>query len=129
MYVCMHVCMHACMHACMHSFVGLKLDQLVSCFKLLPPPDTMVTIFNQVAKVEVLAGEPFLFDADGVNNVGACNKACYIAMSWLLNKACYESKDGAAVLEHTMPDGGVKQLAIPHQDPIFPWQHVRSEGQ
>ena len=65
-----------------------------------------------MVKVEVLEGQPFLFDADGVNNVGACNKACYIAMSWLLNKTCYESQDGTVVLEHTMPDGSVRQFAM-----------------
>ena len=74
-------------------------------------------------------GEPFLLDADEVNNVGACSKACYLAIGWLLNKACSKSPVEAVVLKQTMPDGRTKQFAIGpsymddgKEDLIFPWE-------
>ena len=74
-------------------------------------------------------GEPFLLDADEVNNVGACSKACYLAIGWLLNKACSKSPVEAVVLKQTMPDGRTKQFAIGpsymddgKEDPISPWE-------
>ena len=79
-------------------------------------------------KPGICRGAPFLFDADGLNNVGACSKACYRAMSWLFNKTCYESNEEAVVLQKTMPDGQTVQWAIgpcymKHYDEpcIFPW--------
>ena len=82
-----------------------------------------------VTMQEIKNGEPFLLDADEVNNAGACSKACYLAIGWLLNKACSKSPVEAVVLKQTMPDGRTKQFAIGpsymddgREDLIFPWE-------
>ena len=73
----------------------------------------MVSLHPYVSTTgRICPGEPFLFGADEVNNVGVCSQACYIALSWLINKACYESKDEAVVLQKTMPADHTVQWAI-----------------
>ena len=90
----------------------------------------MACTHDEVTRQKIKNGEPFLFDVDDVNNVGACSKACYMAIGWLLNKACSKSSVEAVVLKQTMPDGRTKEYAIEGTDGseglIFPWEQWRA---
>ena len=73
---------------------------------------------------QILRGQPFLLCSWGVNNVGACNKACYMALGWLLNKEASKSSVGCVVIQQAMPDGNNKHLAVwpTEEDLCFPWE-------
>ena len=79
-------------------------------------------------KHEILRGQPFLLDADDVISVGSCNKACYMAMGWLLNKAASKSSVDCVVLKQTMPDGLTKTRAVrptAEGSLLLPWEMTR----
>ena len=76
-------------------------------------------------KNQILRGQPFLLDAGGVHNAGNCNKACYLAIAWLLNKEASKSSVHCVVLKGTMPDGLSKSWAVhPTEEDslLFPWE-------
>ena len=85
----------------------------------------MASTEEAITRDEILRGQPFLLESGGVNNVAACNKACYMAISWLLNHAASQSPVDAVVLKHTMPDGRAMWLAVhPTEEGSslqFPW--------
>jgi hypothetical protein len=75
-------------------------------------------------KNEILRGQPFLLEAGEVNSAAACNKACYMAIGWLLNMEASKSSVDCVVLKQTMPDGRIKHLAVhpTEEDLVFPWE-------
>ena len=107
--------------------MGLKLKHSAFCLRSSSPFRTMSSAEAAWARGQILRGEPFLLGANEVNSVGACNKACYMAMGWLLNKEASKSSVNCVVLQQTVPDGRTKNLAVhpTEEDLMFPWEWTK----
>ena len=68
----------------------------------------------------------FVMSVDDVVNVGACSKASYIAISWLLNKEASTTTDACVLVKQTMPDGRTWSWVVQHTEDstlYFPWEY------
>lgn len=111
-------------------FGWLKLEQSAICLNFVSPLSIMDSEEVLYTEAMIKKGPKFLLELDDVNNVGACNKACYMAIGWLLNKTASETPDACVVLKQTLPNGSTKSWVVHHtEDPSlsFPWDHVRCE--